>query len=208
MDDGSKSDAGTAEYAVMTDEPVVVPKPRRAVARVAVAYAAAILIASSASAYIAATVAYDRSEANTDRRVVDLERDLAGRRAARDAEQRRVDEERAATDYNVERGRRAVCVLADRTPRDETVEELRAEFGCTGPAPAPAQSGAPNGTPPGAGPPSVPGRNGPAGPRGPAGPPGSAGPAGPPQPQPQPPPAPPRNGDGGRICLPIIGCLL
>ncbi len=184
----------TAEYVVLSDEPIVIPQPRRAVARVAIAYMVAILIVGASAAYIGATVGYDRAAARTDRRIGTLERDLAERRAARNAEN-------ATRDAQVRRLRELVCVFADRVqPRDVDVERVRAEFGCTG-GPAP---GAKPGAMPGA----------PRDRRSPS-PTATAGRTFQPEPAPQPPvtPQPPDPPDEPEpdeplLCLPIIGCLL
>lgn len=197
---------------VLADEPVVLQRPRRAVARVAIAYMLAILIVGSAAAYIGATVGYDRASARTDRRIATLEGDLAERRATR-------DRENATRDAQVKRLRQLVCTFADRVhPRDAEVERVRAEFGCTGnPTPQVAPSSLPS-PPAGAGPanpgqpPRGDGRQNPGPPAGAGRDPPSGGQPNPaPQPpaqQPDPPAEPEPEPDDGLICLPILGCLL
>lgn len=201
-------DGETAEYPVLSDEPIVVPRPRRAVARVAIAYMLAILIVGASAAYIGATVGYNRSAERTDRRIATLERDLADRRAARARDD-------ATRDAQVGRLRQLVCLFADRVqPRDAEVERARAEFGCTytPPVPQAVPSAMPEPGPRGDGR-QTPGQPGPAPsrsrsggqpnptPQPPANPPVQPQPPGPPdEPEPEP--------DDGLICLPILGCLL
>ncbi len=189
---------------VLTDEPIVVPRPRRAVAKVAIAYMLAILIVGAASVYLG----YGLARRDLDRRLKAVERYQSERRDVRDEEKRRADAERADTDARVQRLRQLVCVFADRLPRDSEVEKVRAEYGCTGnPAPSTTPSSLPD--PPGQ--PNVPGPRGGQTPQQ-IPPPRSGQPQPAPQPPAQPPDPPdgpePEPDDGGLICLPLLGCLL
>lgn len=193
----------TGEYAVLADEPVVLEKPRRAVAKVAIAYMAAILIVGVSAIYIG----YGLARRDLDRRVAAIEQYQNERRDVRDQEKQDADAEREATAARVERLKQIVCVFADRAqPRDEDVQRIRQEFGCTGEPVAPATPGALL-------PPPSPGGRATPGPR--TGTPRGGVPGTLPAPAPQPPPAvpppaepEPDDEDDGILCLPIIGCLL
>ncbi len=208
---GDDKGESTAEFAVLTDEPIVVPQPRRAVARVAISFGLAILVVGASAAYIGATIGYDRASGKIDRRVAAIERYQDERRGARDSEKAQADAERAAAKAELARLRAAFCVLADRAqPRDAEIDRVRAEFGCTG-GPLPVPSVTPTGLPL----PEQPRGDG----RQPPGPPAGSGRAADgdqPNPVPQPPAQPPNppdepepepEPDDGLLCLPLLGCL-
>lgn len=198
---------GTAEHALLTDQPgVLVAHPRQQLVKILILYALLPLVCGTAGA----VVAYQLSNVVTDRRVAALEDDLAQRRAANAAANE-------ARDAQLGQTRRDLCVVIDRVqPRDQAVQDIRKRYGCTGaPAaiPTPVQSATPS--------PAVDGRRSGAsgarppaterptprpGPSGPPGPPGKPGPTAPATP-PSPPPAPVPPGDG-LICLPVLGCVL
>lgn len=123
-----------AAVRVPAGEQVAVLRPRT-LPRLVMVFGLAVLLAAL-SAYGGAWMAYQHANRHTDQRIATLEADLQQRRTARaqlDAQQR----------AQLEQLRRDACVLADRVqPRDQTVEDLRARWGCTT-DPTPAPSGVP-----------------------------------------------------------------
>ncbi len=85
---------------------------------------------------VTAYIAQNRANEHTDRRLAELERDRAERRAAADAANARRDQQIAET-------QRIVCVVMNRIePRDAEVQRIRVQFRCDAqPDPAATPSG-------------------------------------------------------------------
>lgn len=195
---------------MLTDEPLILRHPRRALGRLLVAVCAAAAVFAAA----AAVVAYQLSDHSMRQRVETLETERAQRRQEADAANR-------VRDARLEQTRRDLCVVVDRVqPRDTAVQDLRRRYGCTetpsGVTPAPAPS-PPDGRPGGgtgtgtgrdsssrpAGGTSPAPRPGPSGPAGPPGPPGAAPPPPPPPADPEPEPT-----DLLDLCVPLLDLCL
>lgn len=114
---------------------------RRRIVLLSLGFALAVLLLSGVIGYTSAFFAVRRSAEHTDERVGVLETDLQQRRSAAAAQN-------AARDEQIAELRRLVCVFADHSqPRDQSVEEIRTKYGCTG-APAPNPSASPSASPP------------------------------------------------------------
>lgn len=112
-----------------------------------VIFGLAVLLLAAVIGYTSSVFAVDRAEAHTDDRIAVLEKDLQQRRAVAAAQN-------ANRDAQIAELRRLVCVLADHSqPRDASVQEVRARYGCdgltpgltpgpsTGPSPSPSATG-------------------------------------------------------------------
>lgn len=122
-------------HPVATDQPgLVLHRPLQKLRQIAVVYALLPLLCAALGGFVAVKI----GEANTDRRLGTLERDLADRRAAN-------QKSNAERDRQIAELRRLVCTFADHAqPRDDQVEQVRATYGCTGgPYPEPTTSPAP-----------------------------------------------------------------
>lgn len=190
---------------VLTDKPLVGEHLTGRLRIFLVALFVAFVLTNVTSYFMGQTFSADaRANANRDTagRVAELERkfnaDLAERKAER-------DEENAAQAAKVEQLRRDICVVLDRVqPRDDSVQAARRRYGCVGgPSSSPTVAGSSSRGPGDAtdGSPVLPPT---AGPRGSAGQPGSPAPS-PTGPRPSPSPSPSHT---GRVCLPVLGCVL
>jgi hypothetical protein len=184
-----------ARYAVLTDEPVEIRRPRRKVRLIATSFAATIVLAGGA-AYAGTAYAIDRADS-----------DLRHSRDqfAADLEQRRRDQKRDQAEMNKD-----LCTVVTRLPADPETDAMRRKYGC-GPfvtaTPSAPSPGAPTpkagSSPPGAPPAGRP-RTGPTPTSAPAPPQGP-----PPAPPGQPPAQPPgEQGELLRVCLPLLGCVV
>lgn len=110
---------------------------RHRTALLSLLFTAAVLLLAGVIGYTSAFVAVERAGEHTDARVAVLESDLQQRRGT-------AATQNANRDAQIAELRRLVCVFADHSePRDGTVEEIRARYGCgaPSPSPSPARSG-------------------------------------------------------------------
>lgn len=103
---------------VLSDEPIVASQLARRLRIFLVALTLAVVLVNVTAYVIVVGVARD------------INRDRAELRRQRDAQLARQEQEQARTREAVARMRELVCVIVDRLPRDETVEQVRSEFGC------------------------------------------------------------------------------